>query len=358
MVVIAAVYIIYNNLFSGEVNSTVSILMFILNILFIIFAGFLIVYCIIDIIKHEFTILGAIFIVVSIGFLLFKISVIQDIPYFITGDFVHYQGFVELHNAKDTSVHFNDKSNRYKIGSYTKRVLYLDNQDIIATRKRTNIIANLKLNKGAYEVVYLPHTKYLITYKKINDSILLNNVKKLDDYSKTINISKSYPISDGDTGNKYSADVKVTLLSYIPNKYMIEVGKLTGLDYIDTTFDGMAIKIRYDLSNIKSDSKYKDLVSIVPNETQDFVMKDAKGSENGDILYNFNGSVSRQLYYLQDENKDTFKNGDSNTITGWVILFPSKDYATLPISLYIGKGLGDDKDFNEILKFDLPKYYN
>ena len=187
-------------------------------------------------------------------FLLFKISVIQDIPYFITGNFVHYQGFVELHNAKDTSVHFNDKSNRYKIGSYTKRVLYLDNQDIIATRKRTNIIANLKLNKGV----------------------------------------------------------------------------------------------------IKSDSKYKNLVSIVPNETQDFVMKDAKGSEKGDILYVFNGSVSRQLYYLQDGNKDTFKNGDSNTITGGVILFPSKDYATLPIPLYTGKGLGNDKDFDKILKFDLP----
>ncbi|MBX4260315.1 hypothetical protein KTC96_02840 [Clostridium estertheticum] len=351
---VIAVCIIYERAYSGDVNSTIPIIMFIPSILLVVFCLAVVVCSIVYIIKHKFNMFSVIFIVCSIVVLLINTSKIEDIPYFITGNFVHYNGFVTLGSQKEHGIHYNRAEGQYKIRPGTQRVLRLDNKENIVTNKDVGNISDAENSRGAYEVVYLPNTKYLISFKKIDDSILSNNVKKLDDYSKPINKSKSYTLNTRYDG-KDSADVKVTMLSYIPNKYMTEVGKLTGLDYIDSTFDGMAIKVKYDLSNMKSNSENKYIGDIVPNSTGDFVMKDAKGVESGNILENFNGSTSRELYYLENDKKYTYKNGDSKSISGWVIVFPNKDYAKLPISLYIGKNLIYDKDFEKILKFNLPQ---
>ena len=352
---IIAVYLIYDIFFLGEVIPAIAILMFIIKILLLVVAVIVIVLCFVDIIKHKFNILGGAIILGCIIFLTINITTIQDIPYFVTGRFVHYTGFVGLGSKKHNEFYYNETTKEYHMDSYRKTILYLDNQAQITTRERIYKLADFKLNRGAYEVVYLPHTKYLISFKKIEDSILSRQVNELDNYSKPINISKSYTINTDYAKEKYSATAKVTILSYIPNKYMTEVGKLTGRDYMDTTFDGMAIKIRFDLSNMQSDSKTKSVVALVPSEVTDFVLKDDKGASGGDILESFNGSLSRELEYLQNDNKQLFENGDSRSITGWIIVFPYNEYVKLPISLYIGKSLIYDKDIEKAVNFELPK---
>ena len=352
---VLGLYILYFIFFYGDVSKAISILIFIPMVLLILLAVIVFVYCLTDIIKHKLNILSVGLILGSIVFLIINIPTIQDIPYFITGNFIHYNGFVELGNEKDTSIQYDNIDRQYKVMSFRLSVLHLDNTEKITTRQAIDNITNLKLNRGAFEVVYLPHTKHLISFKKIDDSILSNNVKELDNYSTPVNIPKWHTTNTQYAGSTYSATVKTTILSYIPNKYMTEVGKLTGRDYIDNTFNGMAIKIRYDLSNMQTASEYKCIEALVPNEFLDFELKDAKGLGGGNILEAYNGSVLREIYYLKKENKDRFENGDSKSITGWILVFPDKEYSELPISLYIGKNLNNDKDFNQALRFDLPE---
>lgn len=335
-----AVRLIYNVFFSGEISTTTSILMFIPSILLIVVAAIVLVSYVVDIINHKFSIFSVIFIICSIVFLAINISTIQDIPYFITGKFVNYSGFVDLYTDRDFNTH------------YGRSVFSLDNDEMIATMRKINS----KLHTGAYEVVYLPHTKYLISFKKVVDSILLNNVKKLDVYSKPINITKSCTLNNKLDKDEISADAKITMLSYIPNKYMTEVGKLTGKDDLDTTSNGMAIKIRYDLSNIKSNYKYKRIDDIVPNAGYDFGVENGEKEDAGVVEVGFNGSVLRKLEYSEREDNE-FKNGDSKSITGWIIVFPDKKDVKSPISLILKHSLIEGEAFKKVVKFDLPKEF-
>ena len=73
------------------------------------------------------------------------------------------------------------------------------------------------------------------------------------------------------------------------------------------------------------------------------------------VVKTFNGSVARQMNYLQNKENTEFKNWDSKSITGWIIVLQNKKYTKLPISLYIGDNLIEDEAFNKAVKFVLPQ---